>query len=352
MKHFTDEDIWALKKAEQEQGGGGFCGVFASLIVFVLVAAVVAVMLSISSKQPDTAVQVQATAIYGPTELVLVNTPTLRPTVTQVTAILEVAAGTVIATTPTMPPTAVPTIAPTWTPAATYTPLPTYTAVPSQTPQPTSTAVPTFTPFPTWTPMPTTMPLPDVPNAVSSYGLTTAALTRLTYLVAALITFGLVALLVSARPSDKDLRRIQKLLEMHLMAALRPVAPVRALPPPSPVRSIPLHEWKRVQPRTQSSTLSSGVSSHENSPTVDGAGGSTRVSIHSAAGELEFPFPLDTADLPEGEKRRLVLDAWRVLDGNKTAVCMMLYGRKGGAIWEYVSEVLETAVQDTAVNGG
>lgn len=238
MEHFTEEDVLALKKAEQ---GGGFCGVFASLIVFVLVAAVVAVGLSIGGQQPGTAVPTTATAISGPTELVLLPTPTLRPTVTPAVALLAPAIEAAPAMSPT--PAQVATVAPTWTPLPTYTAVPsqtpaaTYTPPPTHTPLSTWTAVPTFTPFPTWTPVP---PLPDIQGAISAYGMSSATLTRLTWLVAALITFGFMALLVSVRPSDRDLRRIQKLLEMHLLMALRPPAPVRALP--APVRTTPLAE--------------------------------------------------------------------------------------------------------------
>lgn len=234
---FSAEDVLALKKAEQ--GGGGFCGVFASLLVFVLVAVVVAVVLSIGG-QPGTAVPTTATAISGPTELVLLPTPTLRPTATPSAPLLVPAIEAVMSPTPVQ----VATVAPTWTP------LPTYTAVPSQTPPATHTppatwtAVPTYTPAPTWTAVPPYL----VADYTNDWQASRMAVTRLTWLALVFIGLSVCGLLFAVfRPTDRDLRRVYRLLEMHLLTLLASPtpthAPVQALP--APVRTTPLSEWQR-----------------------------------------------------------------------------------------------------------
>lgn len=252
MKHFSQEDVMKLKEQEQAGSGGGcLAELFGNLLVFGVVAVlIIAAIAFASTGQPGTAVPTTATAISGPTELVLLPTPTLRPTATSAAPQLAPAIEAVMSPTPAQ--VAAPTqvgVAPTWTPLPTYTAVPsqtpaaTYTPLPTSTPPATWTAVPTFTPFPTWTPppAPTAVPLPDIQDAISAYGMSSATLTRLTWLVAALITFGFMALLVSVRPFDRDLRRIQRLIEMHLLAALKPPAPVQALP--APVRTTPLAEY-------------------------------------------------------------------------------------------------------------
>lgn len=235
MKHFSEEDVIKLKEQEQK-GGGCLSELFGNLLALGVVVLLIVVALAFAGAgNPGTAVPTTATAIHGPTGLVLAETPTLAPTVTALPALAVEAAPDTAAT--WMPPA-------TYTPLPTYTPMATHTAVPTYTPLPTWTALPTWTPAPTWTP-----PAPhQVIDYATDWQAARATATRLTWL--SLAFFGLAAvgfLLAVIRPNDSQLRRLYRLLEMHLLAMLTsptgPAAPVRALP--APVRTTPLHEWQR-----------------------------------------------------------------------------------------------------------
>ncbi len=259
MKHFSEEDITKLK--EQEKGGGCLLETISNLVVFFLVAVVIVGVLAVvnAGQQPGLAVSTTATAIYGPTGLVLSNTPTLAPTVTRLPALAVEAAPATVGAVP----------ASTWMPPATYTPLPTYTpmathtAAPTYTPPPTWTALPTWTPAPTWTP-----PAPhQVIDYAADWQAARTAAIRLTWLSLALFGLAAVGLLFAVvRPNDSHLRRLYRLLEMHLLTILAqagmasptaPAAPVRALP--APVRTTPLHEWQRSRVAPVRNTGVTGV---------------------------------------------------------------------------------------------
>ena len=245
-----EKEIEKLKMAEKETAGPGCIGNLANAIASGLVVIIVIVVLAIlaSLGNPATAVPVSATAILGPTELVLAATPTLRPSSTPavITAVLEPAPG----------PTAV----------ATQTPAPTYTPWPTDTPAATYTAAPTYTPWPTFTPYPTTTAAP-LAVAVDQFTTSKTELNRITLAVVALATISGLLLLLSFRPKDSDLRRIQKLLEMQLMAALSPAPAAKQLAQPAPVRTTPLseHKKKRAAP-VQNTGVTGGVTGVTTAP--------------------------------------------------------------------------------------
>lgn len=345
MKHFSQEDVEHLKKKEQ-QGGGCLSDLVSTLAVFGLIVMVVAAILSFAgTHQPGVAVAVDATVIYGPTELVLVNTPTLRPTATPAIVAIEVAATAV------SPATIAPTTAPTYTPLPTYTAVPTQTPVATYTPPPTQTPAATFTPFPTWTPAPTAVPIPvpDFSHLVSDYSATRTTLTRLTWLAAGLIGVALVVMAYSLRPSDRDLKRLQRLIEMHLLAGLKTPAPVQALP--APVRTTPLAEYRRnrVAPVQTPVTPVTPVQNTGAAPPE-----TIMVSVQpNGAGD-------DMATM------RAICELWNEITerGERPSlnrVCVEYFGSKNSdrlalirraVRWGREQEVVVTAVSETAVSGG
>jgi len=206
--HFSGEDVQALKKQEQS---GCASELISTLAIFAVVIIIIVSAIALADvDQPGIAVAVDATVIYGPTELVLLSTPTLAATATH-------------------------------TPEPSYTPLSTYTPDPTQTLAPTFTPLATHTPFPTWTPAPIATPFPLV-TMVDNYRDTRMAMVAGTAVFGVLIAAGSGLVLFSLRP-DRDLKRLYKLLEMHLLTNLQPPAPVRATP--APVRTISPDEWRR-----------------------------------------------------------------------------------------------------------
>ncbi len=239
MKHFTKEDVLKLKEQEQGRGGGCLAEMVGNIAAFGLVVAIVVAALSFASiGQPGAAVPTTATIIYGPTELVLESTPTLAPTATPPTAAPVLTGAAVVHTAVSA--------APSWTPPATYTPLPTYTPAATHTAAPTYTPPPTWTPMSTWTAVPTWTPVPpyQVADYAAEWRASRAAADRLTWLALAVVGLAATGFALAAVGRPTDLRRLYRLLEMHLLATLlppAPVAPVRALP--APVRTTPLNEY-------------------------------------------------------------------------------------------------------------